>query len=134
MKNKSTVIVAELILKNGSLLCIKQDKGLYKDFIWVPAGHLEPNETLEEAVIREVKEEIGLDVSVKKLIMKAEFNPLSVYFYFCDIVGGKLSTKGEVKEIFWLTLKEILESKKVHPLLNTIASFSIHHPEFYEGI
>lgn len=134
MKNKPIVIVAGLILKNDSLLCIRQDKGEYKDFIWVPAGHLEPNETSEEGVIREVKEETGLDVKVKRLIMKMEFNPLLVYFYLCDIIGGELSTKGEIKEIFWLTFDEIVKSKKVHPLLNLIANLSIYQPKIYEGI
>jgi len=133
-KHKSFTIVSGLILKNNKLLCIIQDKDIYKDHIWVPSGHLEPNETPEEAVVREVKEETGLDVKVKKLIMRVEFNPMRGYFYFCDIIGGKLSTKGEIKKILWLSFDEILKSKKVHPLLTAVASFSINHPEFYNGL
>jgi ADP-ribose pyrophosphatase YjhB (NUDIX family) len=134
MKNKPTIIIAGLILKNNKVLCIRQDKGDYKDFIWAPAGHLEPNETLEEGVIREVKEETGLDVKVKKLVMKVEYSQLIFYFYFCDIIGGKLSTKGEIKEIFWLSFNKILKSNKVHPVLYLVASLSIHKPNFYKGI
>jgi ADP-ribose pyrophosphatase YjhB (NUDIX family) len=134
MKNKPTIIIAGLILKNNKVLCIRQDKGDYKDFIWVPAGHLEPNETLKEGVIREVKEETGLDVKVKKLVMKVEYSQLLFYFYFCDIIGGKLSTTGEIKEIFWLSFNKILKSNKVHPVLYLVASLSIHKPNFYKGI
>ena len=134
MKNKPTVIIAGLILKNNKVLCIRQDKGDYKDFIWAPAGHLEPNEALKEGVIREVKEETGLDVKIKKLVMKVEYSQLLFYFYLCDIIGGKLSTKGEIKKIFWLSFNKILKSDKVHPVLYLVASLSIHKPNFYEGI
>jgi 8-oxo-dGTP diphosphatase len=134
MKNKPTVIIVGLILKNNRFLCIKQDKGEYKDFIWVPAGHLEPNETVGEGVIREVKEETGLDVRVKKLVLKTEDSSFLSYFYLCGIIGGELSTKGEIKEIFWLSFNEILGSKKVFPLLYLVASLSIHKPNFYKGI
>jgi mutator protein MutT len=133
-KNKPIVIVAGVIRKDNKLLCIKQDKGEYKDFIWLPAGHLEANETLEEAVIREVKEETGLNVKVNKLLMKVEYNPLLTYFYLCDIVSGRINPKGEIKEVFWLTFDEILKLKKVHPLLCLITSLSIHKPRFYEGL
>lgn len=129
-----TVIVAGLIIKDNKLLCIKQDKGVYKDFIWLPAGHLEPNESLEEAVVREVKEEVGFDVKPKKLIMKTELKPFTCYFYLCEVIGGKLSLEGEIKEAFWLTFEEILQLEKVHPFLYALASLSIHHPEIYEGI
>jgi NADH pyrophosphatase NudC (nudix superfamily) len=133
-KKKPIVIVAGIVRNGNKLLCIKQDKGTYKDFVWLPAGHLKANETLEEAVIREVKEETGLDVKVNKLLMKVECNPLLFYFYFCDIVSGRINPKGEIKEVFWLTFDEILKLKKVHPLLCLIASLSIHKPEFYEGL
>lgn len=134
MKNRLEIIVAGILRKNNSLLCIKQDKGTYKDFIWLPAGHLEKGESPEEAVIREVKEETGLNVKVKKLVMKVQFKPFLFYFYLCEIVGGKIETRGEIKKIFWLTFDKILRSKKVHPLLYLIACLSIKHSEFYDGI
>jgi len=131
---KPITIVAGLILKNDKLLCIKQDKGPYKGFVWIPAGHLEARERLEEGTIREVKEETGLDVKVKKLIMKTKFCSQSFYLYLCNIIGGELSTKGEIKEIFWFSFNKILKSKKVHPLLYLVALLSVHKPNFYKGI
>jgi ADP-ribose pyrophosphatase YjhB (NUDIX family) len=138
---KPIVIVAGLILKNGKLLCIRQDKGPYKGFIQMPAGHLEPKESLKKGVVREVKEETGLDVKAKKLILKTEFCSQSspyysqlFYFYLCDVIGGKLSTRGEIKEIFWLDFNKILKLEKAHPLLYLVGLLSIHEPYFYRGI
>lgn len=85
-------------------------------------------------MVREIKEETGLEVKVNKLIMKIAFNPFLFYFFLCDIAKGKISPHGKIKKVFWLTFEEILKSQKVHPLLYTLASLSNFRPKIYEGL
>ena len=72
--------------------------GVLKEYYCVPGGHLEENETFEEACIREVKEELGVDVKINSLLLELEnedINTLEKY-YLVSILSGKIGTgKGE---------------------------------------
>ena len=57
------VTVDALIVMEGKILLIKRKKNPFANLWALPGGHLDFNETLEEAVIREVKEETGLTVT-----------------------------------------------------------------------
>ncbi len=66
----------------------------YQEYYTFPGGGLEEGETLEEGTIREIKEELGIEVKViKKLYeMKSDkFNQKEV-FYLCEYVNGKFGT------------------------------------------
>lgn len=66
----------------------------YQEYYTFPGGGLEENETLEQGVIREIKEEFGIDVEVvKKLyeINSEKFNQKE-YFFLCKYVGGEFGT------------------------------------------
>jgi len=87
-----------IIIQNGKVLLSKQWDGY--DF---PGGGIELGETIVEALVREVKEETGLDVSVEKLIACSDsFFKLpfkgncvqSIHLYFlCTAIGGEPSTE-----------------------------------------
>lgn len=66
----------------------------YQEYYTFPGGGLEEGETLEEGVIREIKEEFGINVKViKKLYeMKSEKFNQKEYFYLCKYVDGKFGT------------------------------------------
>lgn len=66
----------------------------YKEYYTFPGGGLEEGETLEEGVIREIKEEFGINVKViKKLYeMKSEKFNQKEYFYLCKYIDGKFGT------------------------------------------
>ena len=92
-----------IVIENGEILMPKQFKSKYD----LPGGGVDIGEDLEKAVVREVKEETGIDVEVIKL---AGFKTSIFYsahdksggkayhsllFYFlCKKVGGELSTDG----------------------------------------
>lgn len=61
--------VSGILLKNGKLLCVKINNN---KFFCLPGGHVELNEDTTDAIIREFKEETGIDVCIKKLLYVAE--------------------------------------------------------------
>ena len=66
----------------------------YQEYYTFPGGGLEENETLEQGVIREIKEEFGIDVEVVKKLyeMNSEKFNQKEYFFLCKYVGGKFGT------------------------------------------
>jgi 8-oxo-dGTP diphosphatase len=64
------VRVGVVLFHEGRLLLVRQNHHPF----WVfPGGTLEPDEGLEECAIREIKEEINLDVSIRKILYLADF-------------------------------------------------------------
>ena len=78
----------------------------------IPGGKIEAGETPEEALRREIQEELDTEISVKERIDTIEYDypkfHLSMDCFWCEIVGGKLELK-EHEAAKWLT-KESLDS------------------------
>lgn len=72
---------------------VKKRKDI-QEYYTFPGGGLEEGETLEEGVIREIKEEFGIDVEVIKELYTMESEKFSQkeYFYLCEYIGGKFGT------------------------------------------
>ena len=71
----------------------------YQEYYTFPGGHLEKGDTLEEGVIREIKEEFGINVKVIKKLYELENIKLNMkeYFFLCEYVDGEFGT-GEGEE------------------------------------
>lgn len=90
------VRVRAIIIKDNSLLLIhrvREDKEY-----WVfPGGGVEEGETEKEALIREAREELGVDIVIGQQFTSSELNVNSAsaqreVFYFCIIIGGCLGS------------------------------------------
>ncbi len=109
--------VGALVLNpEGELLLVKSHK--WKDCYTVPGGHIEVGETLEEALIREVKEETGLAVTDLEFICFHEFiaDPAfweTRHFIFFDFIcrTESLSVRlnDEAQEYLWVPLDRALD-------------------------
>ncbi|HEX8974050.1 MAG TPA: NUDIX domain-containing protein [Patescibacteria group bacterium] len=92
MKNR----VRAIIVKDDSLLTMKRVKS--NETYWVfPGGGIENDEDNVAAMIRECREELGVDVEVLELMFENSFfrkedGEQREYFYKCNIVGGELGT------------------------------------------
>jgi len=69
-KYPEPVIGALVVNDKGKILLIKSPK--WKDVFVVPGGHIKLGESIEQAVKREIKEEVGLDVEVGKMLLVLE--------------------------------------------------------------
>lgn len=107
--------VAAIITKSDgntkSVLLARRNSEPYKGFWSIPGGHIEPYETAENAVIREIKEEIGTDFEPRFFAYFDEIIPEkdihAVVIVFTGIARGQpnLCAK-EIAEIVWLPLSE----------------------------
>lgn len=64
----------------------------------LPGGHLEDGETYEDAVIREVKEEMNIDVKIIDYVGMNIDGNCEERFYHCEIIGGEIKFGGEELE------------------------------------
>ncbi len=136
---KVNVVVNFIIEQNGKVLLMKRSDGFFKGGYWVlPAGHIDGNETLREASVRELKEELNIDVSVDELIFLHAIHSITPFleridFYFkiknfsgC-IVNKELNKCDEIK---FFDYGDLPEKNKMS--LTTLQAFEkIRDKEYY---
>lgn len=91
-----------IIIEDNKLLTmfrrkIKND-GTVKEYYVIPGGGLEEGETLEENVIRELKEEFNVDIEVVKFLGTEEYDDTIANYFLCKIVNGTPKLGGEELE------------------------------------
>ena len=93
--------VRAIIIEDNKLLVFFRRKlvdNKYITYYAIPGGHVEDNETLEETVIRELKEEMNLDIEIIRYLGEIEAYNQTEYYYYAKIVGGVLQFGGEELE------------------------------------
>jgi 8-oxo-dGTP diphosphatase len=118
MKKAITLTVDPIILTNdGKVVLVKRSFDPYKDHWALPGGRVEYGETVEVAVIREAKEETGLDIKIEKLAgvySEPNRDPRGQFVSICFLcvpVGGTLATSEETKEVKIFSKGEIKSIK-----------------------
>lgn len=110
MKNVG-VTVCGLLVQDGKVLITKRNVEPYKGAWCCPGGHVDFGETAEEAVKREVKEEVGLDFEPEFMGYWDEYIPEldwhKVVLVFTGTFSGNENINTEVSEYQWLPLADI---------------------------
>jgi ADP-ribose pyrophosphatase YjhB (NUDIX family) len=113
------VVAGCVITKDGKYLLV-QEKQPSAYGLWnLPAGHVDKGETIEQAAVREAKEETGFDVAIiKKLIISHNDAETPVKHAFrAQITGGELSVQqDELLDVRWMTFQEIAKLNKAGKL------------------
>ena len=107
---KTVKVVAAVIEDNGNILATQRGYGDFKGGWEFPGGKIEKGETPQEALKREIYEELNIEILVNHLIDKAEYTykskdlnfQLLIYFFWCKIIGGDLTLK-EHQDARWLS-------------------------------
>ena len=76
----------------------KKVNGKILKYYTYPGGGLEENETLENCVKREVKEEFDIDVEVLQLLKTVEYKENITHYFACKKIKGTLTLSGEEKQ------------------------------------
>lgn len=109
---KTIRVVAAIIFNQGKVFATQRGYGEFKDGWEFPGGKIEPGETPEEAIKREIKEELDTEIEIVKFLDTVEYDypkfHLSMDCFMCKVVSGDLVLK-EHEAAKWLT-KENLDS------------------------
>ncbi|MFH1054683.1 MAG: NUDIX hydrolase [Candidatus Altiarchaeota archaeon] len=110
-----SVTVDAAIVEAGKIVFIRRVNPPFKGSWALPGGFVDLGEKVEDACVREAKEETSLDVKIKKLVgvysdPKRDPRGHTVGIIFlCDIVGGKLKAADDAKEAKWFSLDALPE-------------------------
>ena len=112
MRNKPHIhVTAGLILKDGSMLIARRPQGYHLAGLWeFPGGKQEPDETLEECLEREIREELDIEVKADRLfrtvVHEYEKKIVSLHVFECIFLGG--DPKGlDGQEVKWIMPSEL---------------------------
>lgn len=115
-------VVAAVIRDGDRIFATARGYGEYKGWWEFPGGKIEAGETPEEALVREIHEELDTEIRVGELIDTIEYNyptfHLSMDCFWAEVIAGRLVLK-EAEDARWLT-KETLESVQWLPADQTI--------------
>lgn len=105
-------VVGAAIVDNGKVLCAQRGYGDLEGKWEFPGGKIEGDETPQEALQREIKEELGVDVIVKEKIdntfYEYEKSNVALSVYKCELVAG-IPESHEHKALEWKSIKDIDE-------------------------
>ena len=107
-----TIKVAAAVIKDGDkIFATQRGYGDYKDWWEFPGGKIEKGETAQEALKREIAEELDTEISVDSYICTVEYDypdfHLSMQCFLCTIISGELLLK-EHEDSKWLTKENLL--------------------------
>lgn len=105
-------VVAAIIIDEGKVFATQRGYGEFKDGWEFPGGKVEEGETPQEALVREIREELDTEIEVGELLDTVEYDypnfHLSMDCFICKVKSGDLVLK-EHEAAKWLT-KETLDS------------------------
>ena len=92
---RSVYVVAAVLRDGDKVFATQRGYGDYKDKWEFPGGKIEPGETPEEAIIREIKEELDVDITVDSFLCTVEYDypefHLTMHCFLCSILDGTLT-------------------------------------------
>ena len=109
-------VVAAIICQDNQIFATQRGYGDFKGGWEFPGGKMEPGETPEDALVREIREELAVEISVGELLTTVEYDypnfHLTMHCYLCQLTGGELRLlehqaarwlgKGELYSVEWL--------------------------------
>lgn len=111
-----------LIMKDGRVLLVKRGVEPFKGYWDLPGGFLEAGEHSLDGMLREVREELGLEVRVIELLgvymdryaieQGIEIFTLN-HYYIVEPIAGELHAADDVSEFHWFAMDELPDAKRI---------------------
>ncbi|MGN1313315.1 MAG: (deoxy)nucleoside triphosphate pyrophosphohydrolase [Candidatus Nanosyncoccaceae bacterium] len=128
---KKIEVVAAVIRKNDKILSTERGYGELEGFWEFPGGKIEPGENKEQALKREIMEEMNVEIEVEDYITTVEYDyptfHLIMHSFICELDGdfellehhaAKWLTRNELDDVKWCPADvEIVEKIKEKPLI-----------------
>ncbi len=110
MHMKTIQVVAAVIRDGNRIFAAQRGYGQAKDGWEFPGGKIEPGEPPEQALVREIREELNAEITVGEKLTQVEWDypdfHLSMVCYWCTVTAGSLSLR-EHESARWLDLDEL---------------------------
>ena len=99
-------VVAAILHRDGAYFATQRGYGEFEGMWEFPGGKIEPGESREVALKREIQEELGVDIAIENLLCTTEYDypsfHLTMHCYLCSIASGEIELR-EHKSALWLT-------------------------------
>ena len=110
-KRKTIHVAAAIILKDAHILATQRGYGNYAGFWEFPGGKIESHETAEEALHREIKEELKVEIQIDSHLIDVEYDypefHLKMKCYFCSLKEDNEIELQEHRDAVWLNKEEL---------------------------
>ena len=105
-----TNVVAAIIKKNNKYLIVQRNRKKHLGLKWeFPGGKVQKNETFEEALAREIKEELNIKVSLQDKITEEKYKDekidIILHYYLCTQESGTIKLS-EHEDLAWVEKKD----------------------------
>ena len=103
-------VVAAIIQRDGAYFATQRGYGEFEGMWEFPGGKIEPGESREVALKREIQEELGVDIVIENILSTTEYDypsfHLTMHCYLCSIASGEIELR-EHKSARWLRPEEL---------------------------
>ena len=121
-KTERIKVVGSALIRNeaGNYLVVRLNKEQDGGVVVPPGGKLEQDESVRDCILREVKEELNIDIEITKLEAVSEEKYEEGYwtfiFYGAKIIGGtpEIMEEGKIMEVDWVDRSEIKNSVAIN--------------------
>ena len=107
---KTIEVAAAIIVKDNRIFATQRGYGEFKDGWEFPGGKIEPGESAQEALVREIREELDVDIRVGKLLETVEYDypefHLTMHCFICELLSEEIVLK-EHEDARWLKKEEL---------------------------
>lgn len=107
---KTIEVAAAIIVKDNRIFATQRGYGEFKDGWEFPGGKIEPGESAQEALVREIREELDVDIRVGKLLETVEYDypefHLTMHCFICELLSEEIVLK-EHEDARWLKKDEL---------------------------
>ena len=107
---KTIEVVAAVIYEDGAYFATQRGYGEFEGMWEFPGGKIEPGESRESALKREVQEELGVDITIDEILCTTNYDypsfHLTMHCYICSIEAGEIVLR-EHKSARWLRPEEL---------------------------
>ena len=124
-------VICDSLENRRRILSTARGYGEYKGRWEFPGGKIEAGESPEKALVREIKEELCVDIKAGELIDVIEYDypdfHLTMYCYWCEVVNGEIVlneaeaarwlTAGEMYDVDWLPADKVIIDKILSGML-----------------
>jgi len=130
-------VVAAIIEHEGKILACQRRRGGRFELMWeFPGGKIEPGETPEQALERELREELGVNAKIGREILRSQYSyvemrePIELIFFAATVAAEQIENK-EFEQVMWRTPESLPEMNFLaadRELIEKLASGAIRLP------